>query len=163
VLLFLRGEEYKAVAQSLEILLVEDSPADAYLTLEALRDAKTFHHVHVVGDGVEALKFLRRRPPHDAAPRPDIIFLDLNLPRIDGKELLAEIKTDELLLDIPVVVLSGSASLDDINYAYRHHVACYITKSAQLEQYMAAVRTLKELWFHTASFPTKTTAAQIAI
>jgi two-component system response regulator len=121
------------------------------------------HHVHVVGDGVEALKFLRRRPPHAAAPRPDIILLDLNLPRMDGKELLAEIKGDELLLDIPVVVLSSSASPDDINYAYRHHVACYITKSTQLEPYMTAVRTLKQLWFHTASFPTKPTAGHVAI
>lgn len=151
------------MTQALEILLVEDSPADAYLTLEALRDTKTVHHVHVVGDGVEALRFLRRRPPHDVAPRPDIILLDLNLPRIDGKELLAEIKGDELLRDIPVVVLSGSASQDDINYAYHHNVSCYITKSAQLEQYMDAIRTLKELWFHTASFPTKTTAAHVAI
>jgi CheY-like chemotaxis protein len=131
--------------------------------LEALRDSKTVHHVHVVGDGVEALRFLRRHSPHGAAPRPDIILLDLNLPRIDGKELLAEIKSDELLLDIPVVVLSGSASLDDINYAYRHQVACYITKSGQLERYMAAIRTLKELWFHTASFPNKATAAHVAV
>ena len=151
------------MAQSLEILLVEDSPADAHLTLKALEDTSTVYHVHVVGDGVEALKFLRRHSPHSAAPRPDIILLDLNLPRIDGKELLAEIKSDELLLDIPVVVLSGSASLDDINYAYRHHAACYVTKSAQLEQYMAAIRTLKDLWFHTASFTNKATTAHVAI
>ena len=151
------------MTQSLEILLIEDSPADAHLTLEALEDTSTVYHVHVAGDGVEALRFLRRHSPHERAPRPDIILLDLNLPRIDGKELLAEIKSDELLMDIPVVVLSGSASLDDINYAYRHHVACYITKSAQLEQYMTAVRTLKELWFHTASFPNKATAAHVAI
>jgi len=150
------------VAQPLEILLVEDSPADAHLTLRALEDASTMYVVRVVQDGVEALKFLRRQSPHDAAPRPDIILLDLNLPGMDGKELLTEIKSDELLLDIPVVVLSSSANPDDINYAYRHHVACYITKSTQLEPYMAAVRTLKELWFHTASFPTKTTTAQIA-
>ena len=77
--------------------------------------------------------------------------------------MLAEIKSDELLLDIPVVVLSSSASLDDINYAYRHHAACYVTKSAQLEQYMAAIRTLKDLWFHRASFPNKATAAHVAI
>jgi chemotaxis family two-component system response regulator Rcp1 len=151
------------VAQSLEILLVEDSPADAYLTLEALEDISTVYHVHVAGDGVQALKFLRRHSPHTAAPRPDIILLDLNLPRMDGKDFLAEIKSDELLQDIPVVVLSGSASLNDINYAYSHHVACYITKSAQLEEYMTAVRTLKELWFHTASFPNKVTAAHVAI
>jgi len=150
------------VAQPLEILLVEDSPADALLTLEALREPRTMHHVHVVGDGVEALKFLRRRPPHAAAPRPDIILLDLNLPGMDGKELLAEIKSDELLLDIPVVILSSSADPDDINYAYRHHASCYITKSTQLDAYMTAVRTLKELWFHTASFPKKATAAQTA-
>src|SRR6266849_605940 len=114
------------MAQSLEILVVEDSPADAHLTLKALEDTSTVYHVHVVGDGVEALKFLRRHSPHSAAPRPDIILLDLNLPRIDGKELLAEIKSDELLMDIPVVVLSGSASPDDINWAYRNQAACYI-------------------------------------
>ncbi len=151
------------MAQSLEILLVEDSPADAHLTLEALEDTSTVYHVHVVGDGVEALRFLRRHSPHERAPRPDIILLDLNLPRMDGKELLAEIKSDELLLDIPVVVLSSSASLDDINYAYRHQAACYITKSMKLAPYMAAIRTLKELWFHAASFPKKATAAQTAI
>ena len=151
------------MAQSLEILLVEDSPADAHLTLKALEDTTTVYNVHVVGDGVEALKFLRRHTPHESAPRPDIILLDLNLPVMDGKELLAEIKSDELLLDIPVVVLSSSASLDDINYAYRHHAACYVAKSAQLEQYMAAIRTLKDLWFHTASFPNKATAAHVAI
>ena len=151
------------MAQSLEILLVEDSPADAHLTLEALRDPRTVCHVHVVEDGLEALRFLRRDPPHDAAPRPDIILMDLNLPGMDGKELLTEIKSDELLLDIPVVVLSSSANPDDINYAYGHQVACYITKSTQLDAYMAAVRTLKELWLNTASFPTKTTAAQPAI
>ena len=109
------------MAQPLEILLVEDSPADALLTLEALRDTKTMHYVHVVGDGVEALRFLRRHSPHAAAPRPDIILMDLNLPGMDGKELLAEIKSDKLLRDIPVVVLSSSANPDDINYAYRHH------------------------------------------
>jgi CheY-like chemotaxis protein len=162
-LLLLPGEEHKAVAQALEILLIEDNPADVHLTLEALDDTSTVYGVHVVADGVEALRFLRHHPPHDAVPRPDIILLDLNLPRMDGKEFLAEIKSDELLLDIPVVVLSGSASLDDINYAYHHHVACYITKSAQLEEYMTAVRTLKNLWFHTASFPNKVTAAQVAI
>jgi CheY-like chemotaxis protein len=149
--------------QSLEILLVEDSPVDAHLTLEALRDTTTVYNVHVVKDGVEALRFLRQHPPHAAAPRPDIILLDLSLPLMDGKELLAEIKIDERLLDIPVVVLSSSANLDDINYAYRHHAACYITKSTELDQYMTAVRTLKELWFHMASFPKKATAAQTAI
>ena len=146
----------------LEILLIEDSPADANLTLEALRDPKIPYKVHVVGDGVAALRFLRRQEPYPAALRPNIILLDLNLPRINGKEFLAEIKSDELLQDIPVVVLSGSASQDDIDYAYHHNVACYITKSAQLEQYISAVRTLKELWFHTASFPTKTTIAHVS-
>jgi len=151
------------VTQTIEILLIEDSPADAHLIVEGLRDPRTAYKVHVVGDGVEALRFLRRHSPHDAAPRPDIILLDLNLPRIDGRELLAEIKSDELLLDIPVVVLSGSASPDDINYAYRHHAACYITKSAQLDQYFTTVRMLKELWFNAASFPKKATAAHVAI
>jgi len=152
------------MAEPLEILLVEDSPVDAHLTLEGLRDTSTVYNTHVVGDGVEALNFLRRHPPHAAAPRPDIILMDLSLPRMDGKELLTEIKRDELLVDIPVVVLSSSANVNDVKYAYRHHAACYVTKPARLEQYMAAIKTLKELWFHTASFPNKVTAAaQIAI
>ena len=151
------------MAEPLEILLVEDSPVDAHLTLEGLRDERTVYNAHVVGDGVEALNFLRRHPPHAAAPRPDIILLDLSLPRMDGKELLAEIKRDELLVDIPVVVLSSSANVDDVKYAYRHHAACYITKSPQLDQYLTAVRTLKELWFHTASLPKKATGAQLTI
>jgi two-component system, chemotaxis family, response regulator Rcp1 len=92
-----------------------------------------------------------------------MILMDLNLPGMDGKELLAEIKSDELLRDIPVVVLSSSANPDDINYAYSHHAACYINKSAQLDQYRAAVGMLKELWFHRASFPKKGTATQTAI
>jgi chemotaxis family two-component system response regulator Rcp1 len=137
----------------LEILLIEDSPADANLTLEALRDPKIPYKVHVVGDGVAALRFLRRQEPYPAALRPNIILLDLNLPRINGKEFLAEIKSDELLLDIPVVVLSGSASPDDIKWAYRNQAACYIVKPAQLEDYFSAVRALKQLWFHSASFP----------
>ena len=152
----------KAVAQPLGILLVEDSPADAHLTLEALRDPKSVYNVHVVGDGAAALRFLRRQPPHNDAPRPDIILMDLNLPGMDGKALLAEIKNDELLRNIPLVVLSSNANPDDINYAYGHNVACYITKSTHLDQYMNAVRTLKELWLNTASFPKKTTAAQTA-
>jgi CheY-like chemotaxis protein len=151
------------MAHSLEILLVEDSPADAHLTLKALQDPTTVCNVHVVGDGAAALRFLRRHPPHIDAPRPDMILMDLNLPGMDGKELLAEIKGDELLRDIPVVVLSSSANPDDINYAYHHHVACYITKSTDLDQYMTAVRTLKELWFHMVSFPKKATTAQVAI
>ena len=150
------------MSQPLELLLVEDSPADAHLTLEALRDPKSVYNVHVVEDGVEALRFLRRHPPHDAAPRPNIILMDLSLPRMDGKELLAEIKSDELLRDIPVVVLSSSADPDDINYAYSHHAACYIKKSAQLDQYRAAVGMLKEVWFHRASFPKKGAAAPTA-
>jgi CheY-like chemotaxis protein len=151
------------VEHPFEILVVEDSPVDAYLTLEALRGTKTMYNVHVVGDGVAALKFLRRHPPHTAAPRPDIILLDINLPQMDGKEVLAELKIDELLLDIPIVVMSGSARQDDIDYAYRHHAACYITKSPKLDEYFTAVRTLMALLFHTASLPKRATAAQITI
>jgi len=151
----LPGREYKTVAQSLEILLVEDSPADAHLTLEALRDSKTVHYVHVVEDGIEALKFLRRHSPHDAAPRPNIILMDLNLPGMDGKEVLAEIKSDASLKDIPVIVLTCSGNPQDVEHVYRHQAAGYITKHPELDRYFTAIRSLKELWFNVITLPTK--------
>ena len=145
------------MAQSLEILLVEDSPADARLTLEALEDTSTVYHVHVVGDGVEALKFLRRHSPHSAAPRPDIILLDLTLPKVDGRDVLAAIKSDAKLKDIPVIVLTSSGNPQDVEYAYRHQTAGYITKHAELDRYFTAVRLLKELWFNVMTLPEKAT------
>jgi two-component system, chemotaxis family, response regulator Rcp1 len=143
------------MAQSLEILLVEDSPADANLTMEALRDPQVPNRIHVVGDGVEALRFLRRHAPHAAAPRPDIILLDLNLPRMDGKEVLAEIKSDANLKDIPVIVLTCSGNPQDVEHVYRNQAAGYITKHPELDRYFTAIRSLKELWFNFMTLPKK--------
>ena len=141
--------------EPIQVLLVEDSPADANLTLEALRDPRVPNRIHVVGDGVEALRFLRRHPPHAAAPRPDIILLDLNLPRMDGKEVLAEIKSDANLKDIPVIVLTCSGNPQDVEHVYRHQAAGYITKHPELDRYFTAIRSLKELWFNFMTLPKK--------
>jgi CheY-like chemotaxis protein len=143
------------VAQSLDILLVEDSPADANLTMEALRDPRVPNRIHVVADGVEALRFLRRHPAYASAPRPDIILLDLNLPRMDGKEVLAEIKSDANLKNIPVIVLTCSGNPQDVEDVYRHQAAGYITKHPEFDRYFTALRSLKELWFNFMTLPKK--------
>jgi chemotaxis family two-component system response regulator Rcp1 len=137
----------------IEILLVEDSPEAAHLTIEALRDPKVNYHVQVVEDGEEALHFLHREEPHLSAPRPDLIFLDLNLPKIDGRKVLATIKAEENLMDIPVIVLTCSSNPADVEDAYRHQVAAYITKPAGLDEYFAAIRSLTQLWFNRITLP----------
>jgi CheY-like chemotaxis protein len=142
----------------IEVLLVEDSPAAAQLTLEALRDALVPNRIHVVADGEEALKFLRREPPHADAVRPNLILLDLNLPKVDGRAVLARIKADPSLMDIPVIVLTCSSNLQDVEDAYRHQVAGYITKPSDLDEYFTAIRMLKELWFRVMTFPTRAKA-----
>jgi len=124
------------------ILLVEDEPGDAYLTTEALKSAKIINRVHLVEDGVDAMAFLRREPPHAAAPRPDLILLDLNLPRKDGRQVLAEIKSDPCLNSIPVVVLTTSNADEDVLQSYNLHANCYITKPVRPEQLLAHVRLL---------------------
>jgi CheY-like chemotaxis protein len=144
------------VATSIEILLVEDDPAAVHLTIEAfevLQDPKVPYHVLVVEDGEEALDFLRREPPHADAPRPDLILLDLNLPKIDGRAVLATIKADAKLMDIPVIVLSSSSNPADVEYAYRLQVAGYITKSADLAEFLTAIRALRQLWFTVMTLP----------
>ncbi|MGD1096015.1 MAG: response regulator [Bryobacteraceae bacterium] len=138
---------------AISVLLVEDDLAAAHLTREALRDARIPYQVHLVTDGEAALKFLYRHTPFLDAPRPDLILLDLSLPKIDGRQVLAKIKEDASLSTIPVVVLTGSDDRQDINDAYRHHVSCYITKPSGLNEYFTAVRSLKELWFNAVSFP----------
>src|SRR4051812_43253570 len=117
------------------VLLVEDNPAAVRLTTEALRDALVPNHVYVVGDGEAALDFLYRRTPYADAPRPDIILLDLGLPKLDGRQVLARLKADQNLSTIPVVVLTNSAAPQDINDAYRLHASCYITKPSGLDEY----------------------------
>jgi two-component system, chemotaxis family, response regulator Rcp1 len=143
----------KSEGRPIEILLVEDSPSDTDLTLEALRDFKVRNHVSVVEDGVLALQFLRRAGPYAEAPRPDLIMLDLNLPRKDGREVLAEIKKDEHLKTIPVVVLTTSRADQDIARAYQLNANCYITKPVDFNQFLEAVRSIEAFWLFVVALP----------
>ena len=124
----------------IEILLGEDSPSDTEMTVEALREAKVRNRLSVVEDGVQAMEFLRQQGPFSGAPRPDLIMLDLNLPRKDGREVLAEIKADNTLKSIPVVVLTTSRAEQDVLRAYNLHANCYITKPVDLEQLFSVLR-----------------------
>jgi len=137
--------------QPINILLVEDSSGDARLTMEVLDECKTRSQVSLVEDGVEAMAFLRRTGRFGEAPRPDLILLDLNLPRRDGREVLADIKEDADLRRIPVVVLSTSGSEEDIRSAYEHHCNCYVTKPGDLDEFITAIRSVEKLWFRTAA------------
>lgn len=140
-------------ARLIEILLVEDNPGDVRLTREALKDAKVTNTLHVVEDGVLALDFLHRRPPFSEAPRPDLILLDLNLPRKSGREVLAEIKSDERFRAIPVVVLTTSKAEEDILRAYNLHANCYITKPVDFTQFTTIVRTIEDFWLTIVTLP----------
>lgn len=129
-----------------EILLVEDSPSDAAMTVDALRGGRLTKQVHVVGDGEAALAFLRRQGGYAAARRPDLILLDLNLPRKDGREVLAEIKADGDLTVIPVVVLTTSSAETDILRAYQLRANCYVTKPVGLDDFLRAIRGIENFW-----------------
>jgi len=137
----------------IEILLVEDNPGDARLTLEAFKEGKVPNNITVVKDGVEALAFLRQEGPYDDAKLPDLILLDLNLPRKSGREVLAEIKEDENLKRIPVVVLTTSANKEDVARAYSHHANCYVTKPVDLEQFLRCVHSIENFWLTFVRFP----------
>lgn len=139
--------------EPIEILLVEDNPADVRLTREVLRESKIANTVHVVEDGVEAMAFLRREGGYAAAVRPDLILLDLNLPRKNGREVLAEIKADEGLKTIPVIVLTTSADEEDILRAYHAYANAYITKPLGLDQFAGIVRTIEDFWFSIVKLP----------
>ena len=141
--------------RSIEILLVEDNPGDARLTIEAMREAKMRNRVHVVEDGVEAMAFLRRQGRYGEAPRPDLILLDLNLPRKDGREVLAEVKADSDLKRIPVVVLTTSRAEEDVIRAYDLHANCYVTKPVDLAQFMKIVAQIDEFWVKVVTLPRK--------
>ena len=136
-----------------EILLVEDNPGDVGLTRETLKDSKLLNHMSVAENGVEALAFLRREGKYVNAPRPDLILLDLNLPKKDGREVLAEIKADERLRRIPVVVLTTSSAEKDILETYDLHANCYITKPVDLDQFIAVVKAIEEFWFTIVKLP----------
>jgi len=139
----------------LEILLVEDSPGDVRLTREALKESKVFVMLHEVGDGEKAMDFLRRRGEFTKVPVPDLILLDLNLPRMDGREVLKEIKGDDNLRKIPVVVLTVSNAEKDILRAYDLNANCYITKPIDLEQFIQVVRSIEDFWFTVVKLPPK--------
>ena len=139
--------------QPIEVLLVEDSPSDTELTIAALEDAKVRNHVSTVEDGVQAMQFLHRQGPYAEAPRPDLILLDLNLPRKDGRQVLAEIKADEDLKTIPVVVLTASSTERDMLSSYQHHANCYITKPVDLGQFVEVVRSIDSFWFMIVTLP----------
>lgn len=139
--------------RQIEILLVEDNPGDARLTLEAMRDAKVRNQIHVVEDGVEAMEFLRHQGRFADVPRPDLILLDLNLPRKDGREVLAEVKADPELRRIPVVILTTSRDEEDVLRAYDLHANCYVTKPVDMAQFMKIVSVIDEFWFKVVSLP----------
>jgi chemotaxis family two-component system response regulator Rcp1 len=139
----------------IKILLVEDNPADVRLTTEALKEGKVLNNMSVANDGVEALAFLRQEGKHANAPRPDIILLDLNLPKKDGRGVLAEIKDDPYLKRIPVVVLTTSKAEEDILRTYDLHANCYITKPVDLDQFMAVVKAIEYFWLTIVKLPTQ--------
>lgn len=139
----------------IDVLLVEDNPADVILMQEALVDAVYCNRLHVVNDGEEAMAFLRRQGVYDAAPRPDIILLDLNLPKKDGREVLKEIKEDGSLMHIPVIIISTSQSQEEIMNSYRLHANCFISKPVDLNRFFEMVRAIDSFWFSVASLPQK--------
>ena len=137
----------RKTVRPVEILLVEDNDVDIELTREALRESKLSNHLNVVEDGEEALKYLKGEAPFHNFPKPDLILLDLNLPNMDGREVLAEIKKDENLRRIPVVVLTVSKDEQDILSVYNLHANCYITKPVDFEQFTSIVKSIENFWF----------------
>ena len=139
----------------IEILLAEDSATDVLLAEEALEHAKMRNNLHVVKDGVEAMAFLRKEGKYADAPRPDLILLDLNMPRKDGREVLAEVKADDELKSIPVVVLTTSQAQEDVLKAYGLHANCYISKPVDFEQFTNVVQAIDQFWFTIVTLPTE--------
>jgi chemotaxis family two-component system response regulator Rcp1 len=145
--------EIGSSASPIEVLLVEDSPGDVRLTKEAFKDAKVHIKLHVASDGAEAMAFLGREGKHENAPRPDLILLDLNLPKKDGREVLEEIKESPSLKSIPVVVLTTSASEEDILRSYLLHANCYITKPVDLDGFLKVVKSIDNFWLSVVKLP----------
>jgi chemotaxis family two-component system response regulator Rcp1 len=137
----------------IEILLAEDNPGDARLAIEALKESNITNHVNVVQDGVEAMAFLRKQGKYAKEPRPDVILLDLNMPRKDGREVLAEVKADPDLRRIPVVILTISQAEQDILTAYDLHANCFITKPVDLDQFNKVVHSIEDFWFTIVKLP----------
>jgi two-component system response regulator len=140
-------------AVPIEVLLVEDSPGDVRLTREAFKDAKVHINLHVALDGSEAMAFLRREGKHAKAPRPDLILLDLNLPKKDGREVLGEIKENPTLKSIPVVILTTSSSEADVLKSYLLHANCYITKPVDLDGFLKVVKSVDNFWLSVVKLP----------
>jgi CheY-like chemotaxis protein len=138
-----------------EILLVEDNPGDVMLTQEAFREGKLAHRLSVAGDGEEAMDFLRQRGRHEGAPRPDLILLDLNLPKKDGREVLAELKNDPSLRHIPVIVLTTSEAELDVWNAYKLHANCYLTKPIQMNDFFKKIRLVEDFWLTVVRLPAR--------
>jgi chemotaxis family two-component system response regulator Rcp1 len=143
----------KKTGVPVEILLVEDNLGDARLAKEALKDSKLINNLSHVADGEEAMAFLRREGKYAGAPRPDLILLDLNLPRKDGREVLAEVKADENLKRIPVVILTVSSAEEDIFKTYNLHANCYITKPIDLNQFLKVVHSIEDFWLSIVKLP----------
>jgi len=142
----------------LEVLLIEDSPGDVRLAQEAFRDAKTRIHLHVATDGVAAMAFLRHEGIHGQAPRPDFILLDLNLPKMDGREVLAHIKENHDLKTIPTIILTASDAEVDILKSYQLQANCYLSKPVQLDEFEAIVKSINHFWLTVAKLPPQTTS-----
>jgi two-component system, chemotaxis family, response regulator Rcp1 len=138
---------------AVQILIVEDNPADARLVREVMRDSKILNEIHWVPDGVEALAFLRRAGKYASAPRPSLIFLDLNMPRKDGRDVLREVKADPELRSIPVVVMTSSQAEEDIARAYDQHANCYVRKPIDFAQFHEVVKSIESFWFSTVELP----------
>ncbi len=144
-----RNTEFRLI----DILLVEDNLGDVRLTSEILKENRIVNKLFLAGDGEEALKLLRKEDGYENAPRPDLILLDLNLPKIDGRQVLAEIKNDETLKRIPVIILTTSKSEEDILKTYNLHANCYITKPIDLKQFMQVIKTIEEFWLTIVKLP----------
>jgi len=147
----------QAELRAIEILMVEDSPIDVLMAREALQQAKVLNNLSVTENGVEALAFLRREDRYAGAPRPDLILLDLNMPRKDGREVLQELKADPELKCIPVVVLTTSKAEEDIVKSYGLHANCYITKPVDFERFVSVVQTIQDFWFTVVTLPPRET------
>ncbi|BCZ84547.1 response regulator [Paraburkholderia terrae] len=144
---------FDATDDLIHILLVEDSPTDVMMTREAFDFYKVLNPLHVAGDGVEAMEYLRREGKHSAAPRPGLIILDLNLPKKSGREVLEELKADPDLMRIPVVVLTTSKSEEDVARTYGLHANCYITKPVDFARFTDVVRSINDFWFRVVTLP----------
>jgi chemotaxis family two-component system response regulator Rcp1 len=145
--------ETRLMGRPVEFLLAEDNPGDVRLTKEALRESKISNNLNVVPDGVEAMAFLRREGKYFEAPRPDVILLDLNLPKKDGREVLAEVKADPHLRLIPVVIITSSEAEQDVLRTYELHANCYVTKPVDLEQFIKVIQSIETFWLTIVTLP----------